>query len=367
MSPLPPTRARMPVVLYLAWGRPQRPQANLIQTLHSVAALGRLGVAVRLYLPPLPRGFDLVRFLAQMGVGNSIDLRGVQSLHRRWGGWPFALGHRAELRGADAVYTRVPELSRVLARMGIPHYLEVHEPATLEARGLALPLVAACQSGPIRGLVAISAAARDALVAAGAPTELVHVLPSGVDLDAFTRVPELLPADLETPRALYVGRISHDRGLGLLERIAAAGWPVRLIGPCADTPRGDIENLHLSATVPHREVPDAYAGAAIALMPYQPELRHADSISPLKLFEAMAAGRLVIASDLPPIRELVTPGVNGLLLPPADPDAWLGAMGWVEANPQVALGMARAARRSAEGYSWRARAERLCRLLGIAP
>lgn len=362
---LSPSGPQMPVVLYLAWGRPQRPQANLIQTLHTVAALGGLGIAVRLYLPPLPSGFDLHRFFGEFGVREPIDLRGVPSLHRRWGGWPFALLHHAELKRADAVYTRVPELSVVLARTGAPHFLEVHDTATLRARGL-LPLVAAaCRSGSVLGLVTISAAARDVLIEAGAPTGRVHLLPSGVDLRAFAPVPGLGPEDLRPPRALYVGRISRDRGLGLLEQVAAAGYPVRLIGPRDEEPRRDIPGLEVWDPIPHREVAAAYAGAAIALMPYQPELRHADSISPIKLFEAMAAGRVVIASDLPPIRELVIPGVNGLLVPPGAPDAWLEAIRWTEANPDAALAMADAGRRQVEGFSWSERAGRLCALMGI--
>lgn len=356
----------MPTVLYLAWGRPQRPQANLIQTLHTVEALTGLGIATRLYLPPLPRGFDLPGFLRAMGLRQAIDLRGAWSLHRRWGGWPFAMLHHAGLKGAGAVYTRVPELSLVLTRTGVAHFLEVHDTETLRARGQLSAAVAACRSGPILGLVAISGAGRDALVTAGAPANRVHVLPSGVDLDAFAAVPPLRLEELANPRSLYVGRISRDRGLRLLERVAAAGFPVRLIGPRDDEPARGLANLEVAARVAHGDVPTCYAGAALALMPYQPDLRHAASISPIKLFEAMAAGRLVIASDLPPLRELVTPGVNGLLVPPEAPEAWLAAVRWVQENPGAALALAQAGRRQAAQFSWQARAERLCRLMGIA-
>jgi glycosyltransferase involved in cell wall biosynthesis len=41
------------------------------------------------------------------------------------------------------------------------------------------------------------------------------------------------------------------------------------------------------------------------------------------LLEAMAAGRVILASDTPPHRELIRPGVDGLLADPADPDAWV--------------------------------------------
>lgn len=351
-----------PSFVYLAWGRPQRPRANLIQTLHTVEALGALGADARLYLPPVPASFDRAGFLAGMGIRRPIDLRPVASLHRRWGGWPFVLAHWRELRAAGVVYTRVPELAFVLARLGIPHWLEVHETDTLLARGQLPRLLAALARGLLRGLVAISAAGRAALIRAGAAPDRVHVLPSGVDLAAFAVVPALTAAELHAPRALYVGRISRDRGLPLFETLAAAGVSLTLVGPCDHAPATLHPNLELRPAVAHAEVPAVLARGALALMPYQAELRHAASISPIKLFEAMAAGRVVIASDLAPIREIVRDGVNGLLVPPDDPAAWLAAIGRVRADPPAALAMAAAGRATAAAYGWDARARRLLEL-----
>lgn len=355
----------MPDIIYLAWGRPQRPRANLIQTVHTVAALTASGAATRLYVPSLPRGFDVPAFLRAMGVNGPVDLRGAASLHRRWRGWPFAWLHRVELRRAACVYTRVPELSLVLARSGIPHFVEVHDTDTLRRRGMQARLVAECRKGSIRGVVTISEAARNALLAAGAPAERLHVAPSGVDVEAFAAVPPLGPERLAAPRAVYVGRVSHDRGLRQLERIAAAGCPVRLVGMRDDEPDATLPHLSVRPPVPHALVPAAYAEAEIALMPYQDDLRHAASISPIKLFEALAAGRLVVVSDLPPIREIVTHGVDALLLPPDDTEAWTRAIDWVRSHPAEALAIAEAGRRRAARFSWRARAERLLAITGI--
>src|SRR5574338_1112600 len=102
MTPLSAPPGTMPLdILYLAWGRPQRPRANLIQTLHTVEALAAAGADARLYLPPLPKGFDMAGFLAGMGIRHPIDLRGSAALHRQWGGWPFMLLHRGELRRSE--------------------------------------------------------------------------------------------------------------------------------------------------------------------------------------------------------------------------------------------------------------------------
>jgi glycosyltransferase involved in cell wall biosynthesis len=350
-----------PQIVYLARGRLQRPRANLIQTLHTVEALTAIGAGVRLYTPPVPADFDMGRLLAEMGIRLPIDLRPTPTLHSRWGGWPFFLLHRQVLRGARAIYTRVPDFSLQLARFGHPHFLEVHDTDPLADEGYIARLREAEARGLLRGLTVVAAAGRDALVEAGFRPEHIAVIPNGVDLEAFAAVRPPTREDFAAPRAVYVGRISRDRGLPLFERIAEAGFPVTLVGPRDDEPARPHPNLRLEGAIPHAEVPAALARGAVALMPYQADLRHAASISPIKLFEAMAAGRLVIASDLAPIREVVRDGENGLLVTADDPAAWLAAIERVRADPERALAMAEAGRRTAPQFSWHARARRLLR------
>ncbi|QID19698.1 glycosyltransferase family 4 protein [Nitrogeniibacter mangrovi] len=351
-----------PHIIYLARGRPQRPRANLIQTLHTVAALGQAGATVRLYLPPIPRRFDLTGFLAGMGLRTPVDVRGSALLHSNWGGWPFMLAHRRELRRADAVYTRVPDFSRLMTRLRIGHVLEIHDTVALLADG-GRWLREAMRAGWLRGLTVISGAGRDALVGAGLPATRIEVLHSGVDLTAFASVPAPTPEAFAEAHGLYVGRISRDRGLPMLEAVARAGLPVTLIGPADDPPATDLPHLTCRPAIPHAQVPDALAAGAIALMPYQADLQHAATISPIKLFEAMAAGRLVIASDLPTIREVIRDGDNGLLVPADDPAAWIAAVMRVRAHPDDAARMAAAGRRTAADFSWPARAGRLLAFL----
>ena len=142
------------------------------------------------------------------------------------------------------------------------------------------------------------------MIASGAVAERIHVAPSGVDLQAFADIADFNPKKLQDkPRLNYIGRISRDRGLGIFESLARCQrYRVSLIGPTDEVPAADAE---LYPAVPYKEVPHWYGRTDIVLLPYQTELDHAASISPLKLFEAMAAGRPVIASDLPSIREVI--------------------------------------------------------------
>ena len=55
----------------------------------------------------------------------------------------------------------------------------------------------------------------------------------------------------------------------------------------------------------------------------------------LAVLEAMAAGLPVVATDIPVFREYLTPGVDALLVPPADPAALAGAMADVMADADL--------------------------------
>ena len=81
--------------------------------------------------------------------------------------------------------------------------------------------------------------------------------------------------------------------------------------------------------------------------------------SPLKLFEYMAAGRAIVASDLPSIREVLHDGVDALLVVPGDANDLADALRRLLGDPALAAQLARAAFDAAPQYSWARRAERL--------
>ena len=69
---------------------------------------------------------------------------------------------------------------------------------------------------------------------------------------------------------------------------------------------------------------------------------------PTAILEAMSTGRAVITTDWPGCREPVTQGVNGLLVPPHDPQSLAKAMEYFLENPQIIATMGRAGRHLAE-------------------
>ena len=121
------------------------------------------------------------------------------------------------------------------------------------------------------------------------------------------------------------------------------------------------------------QLPLYQAAAEILLMPYGREIgissgggNSAQVSSPMKMFEYLATGRALIASDLPVFHEVLNDG-NAVFCPPPDGEhgtgkkasAWEGAILALLDNPQRRLALSKQARADAAPYSWTARAERI--------
>ncbi len=81
--------------------------------------------------------------------------------------------------------------------------------------------------------------------------------------------------------------------------------------------------------------------------------------SPLKIFEYMASGRPIIASDLPSIREILTDGHNALLTAAEDPEALADGIRRLQENPVLAQKLAEQAALDVRERTWDKRAENM--------
>jgi len=73
---------------------------------------------------------------------------------------------------------------------------------------------------------------------------------------------------------------------------------------------------------------------------------------PMALLEGMAAGRPVLAHDIAGVRELVTDGVEGFVLPLGQPRAYAAALGRLAADPGLRLRLGAAAQARVAAFGW---------------
>ncbi len=143
------------------------------------------------------------------------------------------------------------------------------------------------------------------------------------------RFHERLGLDPAVRIVLYQGGFSRDRGIEqLLDAIQSVpGAVLVLMG--YGVLQGEIEaassalagRVHILPAVPPTELLDWVTAADVVAMPIQPTTLNHRLTTPNKLFEAMAAGVPVVASDLPGMADIVRETGCGLLVDPTDPDA----------------------------------------------
>jgi glycosyltransferase involved in cell wall biosynthesis len=170
-----------------------------------------------------------------------------------------------------------------------------------------------------------------------------HLYPwKGVDVlvEALARVPNA--------QGLIVGGHAEEPDLGRLKALAD-----RL---------GVSNRVEFAGIVEPPRVPELLQRADILALPNPPSAISTRFTSPLKLFEYMSAGRAIVASDLPSIREVLRHETNALLVTPGNPAAFAEAIERLVAQPGLAARLARAAFDGALEYSWEHRAEKLERL-----
>jgi starch synthase len=84
------------------------------------------------------------------------------------------------------------------------------------------------------------------------------------------------------------------------------------------------------------------------------------ALSPLKLFEYMAAGKAIVAAAAPGIERIVTNGVNGMLVPAGNAQALAKGIAEVLENDALRASLGQAARRQAiQKHSWNRTVERI--------
>ena len=106
----------------------------------------------------------------------------------------------------------------------------------------------------------------------------------------------------------------------------------------------------LAGAVPHHEVPSHLALCDAVAVPYAEEDVY---FSPLKLVEAMAAARPVVASATGPVKRVVTDGRDGLLVTPGDRPGFSAALERLAFEPALRGRLGAEARRTIEReYTW---------------
>ncbi|MGD0283408.1 MAG: glycosyltransferase family 4 protein [Dissulfurispiraceae bacterium] len=169
----------------------------------------------------------------------------------------------------------------------------------------------------------------------------------------------------------YTGSLYQWKGIDVLisamrflpdETLLVAGGGRRLNELKDMAERMGLNNIIFTGEVRHHSIPGILAHAKMAVLPNINSGPSAFS-SPLKLFEYMAFGLPIVASDIQVFREVLVDLKNATLVQPDDPEALASGIKSLLQNPALAKSISAQARKDAADFTYESRAEKITGLI----
>ncbi|MBI5169451.1 MAG: glycosyltransferase [Candidatus Eisenbacteria bacterium] len=282
----------------------------------------------------------------------------------------------------DLVHFHDPELILAMAGLALrwprTYFLyDIHEDLPLEVYSkewipaFLRPLVSALTSAMWTGAAALFegfAPATEAIARRwpAGRTRIVHNYPK-----SLFEAPEGAPAPIDRDRLLFVGALTEVRGiremLGAVRSLRAAHPSLRLdlVGPIKDASLGELVAAATAQGwcrhtpwLPPEQLAAFCRGAAVGLVPYLPIRDHLEAL-PTKIFEYMAMGIPILASDFPLWRDLIANSGCGRVAAPTE-TALGEALRAMLADPAALERCAERGRKSYRaGFRWESEREQL--------
>jgi glycosyltransferase involved in cell wall biosynthesis len=387
-------------ILYFADIRFPLERANGIQTMETCHALARRGHFVTLVVRPdtqtpsrNPFEFYGLPLLARL----SIEYAPVTGpdIARRAGYLAFAIGRMMGTSRADVVLTRDLGVASALLRVPRP----MRPPIVYESHGYApevataLPQMLATATPPsgrkvtrlerreryvwrvADGYITITAGLAQDMGERFGARKLVSVVPDGTRITADPGEATTLSGD-SRPVVAYAGHLYAWKGVDVLLDALTHLPGVRGVIVGGHDKEPDLARLSQQAArlglsdrvtftgfVPPSAVAAYLRAARVLVLPNPPSAISTRFTSPLKLFEYMAAGKPIVASDLPSIREVLRDEENALLVMPGNAPALAAGVRRLLDDAALSDRLSRTAATDVRAYTWDRRGERLETLL----
>jgi PEP-CTERM/exosortase A-associated glycosyltransferase len=289
----------------------------------------------------------------------------------------------------NVIHAHSPVLDAIPAlwagrRAGLPVVYEVRalwedaatDHGTTEERSARYRLSRWLETCAMRGadhVTTICEGLRGEIAGRGVPGERITVVPNAVDVDNF-RIDGIPDATLRHALGLsgkvvlgFAGSFYNYEGLDVLldavARMDKTATPISVLllggGPQDGELRqraatlGIADRVVFAGRVPHADVARYYDLIDVLVYPRR-AMRLTDLVTPLKPLEAMAQGRIVVASDVGGHRELIKDGETGFMFSAGDVGALARTLADVLATRDAWPRIQRAGRRFVETErTWR--------------
>ena len=358
--------------------------ANSIATMENYNALSMMGFEVNLIIPSdtkrttkienekeiwdfygLEKSFSITRipskYFYKFGVLGRNLFRILMILIGIW-------------KRSEILFVRHVELGIIAALLGRNVVVELHVIA--EIKNLtSLRILASLSKKRNILFITITQSGFKRLLSLGIEEKKILIAPSAVNLKKYnfssskSDLRKRLGLPLNISIVMYTGNLYKNRGVE--ELIEAMQYLPNLLliiigGNLLDINRcktfvemNKQENIVFIGHVLHRKIPAYLQSADMLVMPYTTNPWSLKDMSPLKMFEYMASGSPIIASDFPVLREILTNKVNAIMVQPDNPNSISKGIQWLADNPEMAISIAQQAKKDVEDFTYVRRAEKI--------
>jgi len=351
--------------------------ANSIQAMKVVQALNQSGQDVCLWVPEFERS-DWGTLADVYGLSTAFDvvwLPFTPNLKQ----YDFALkAVSAALQwGADVIYTWALQAAVFGRLMGRTTVMEFHD-LPMGNNGPLLFNLYKGFNGRKLTLCTTRALAEgiEERYKTRFPEDELQIAPNGTETERYASLPNPDKArkELGLNQSFTVGYSGHfypGRGMQLLTDLARllpdvnflwmGGRPEDIEPWQKELTEQSIHNVTITGFIPNSRLPLYQAAADVLVMPYGKKISGSSGgdisrvINPMKMFDYLAAGRPIIASEVPVFHEVLAKETAIFCEPDNDQD-WAKAIKDLQAHPQKRAEMGVNAKARAEIYTWKNRA-----------
>jgi len=317
---------------------------------------------------------------AKVGEVEILDVGLPQGRFQRMLVFPWHLLRRARQVRAAVYHFHDPELLLIahgLWRKGVKVIYDSHEdvPRSITSRDW-MPAVMRRMVSPCFEVFENFIASQMSCVVGATPfiaARFSHAGCRSVAINNFPLPSEVLPVPVTRkaiPVVCFLGGISLVRGVREIV-MALESLPTRMVlaGPFdSEKTRRELEqltgwrNVDYLGNLERKVAVETMMASMIGMICYLPEPNHVNAF-PNKLFEYMAAGLPVIASNFPLWRDIIESAQCGICVDPTNPDDIRQAISRMIGDPDGCRQMGENGRRAVlELYNWAAEEKKLLRL-----
>jgi glycosyltransferase involved in cell wall biosynthesis len=242
----------------------------------------------------------------------------------------------------------------------------------------------------MNGLIVLTGQLKAVLLRKGVNPSKIAVAHDGVDLRHFqnaqlrgAQIRDRMGIPPESTLIGYVGRfVTMEQEKGIKDLLGAMNYLVEyngsvymlfVGGPMNHVPsyykiieelRFDRNRFRFHDLVPVSEVPAYLAACDIVAMPFPWTPHYAYNMSPLKMFEYMAAEKPILATQLPSVMEVLVDGKNAVLVEPDNPQALAQGIRRIMTDKEFSRRISAQARQDVLTYTWEERAQKIVCFIG---